>query len=104
MTLTGTGGEPQVWTTTAIPYPGVPCPTPDCVGEVEAWPGTSSGYFTGQREYYATFHVVCSKCGREGFPAFYQGEAYREFALKEGLRQFMERDSRPKLEIIDEKE
>lgn len=98
LTVTG-GGEPQVWTTTAIPYPGVQCPTPGCDGAVEAWPGTSAGYFTGRREYYSIFHVICSKCGRMGFPSFYQGEQHRETALQEGLRQFMERDSRPKLVI-----
>jgi hypothetical protein len=101
-TLTTTGGVGDyTLTVEAVPYPGVQCPAPGCDGEVEAWPGTSAGYFTGQREYYSTFHVVCSKCGRQGFPSFYQGEEHRETALKEGLRQFMERDSRPKIWITD---
>jgi hypothetical protein len=103
-TWTGANGEVLSSTTTtveAIPYPGVACPTDACTGEVEAWPGASSGWFTGRREYYSTFHVVCSKCGRQGFPAFYQGEEHRDFALKEGLRQFLERDSRPRIVITD---
>jgi hypothetical protein len=83
----------------AVSLPDVKCSTEGCDGTVEAWPGTSAGYFTGHREYYSTFSVICVKCGRQGFTAFYQGEEYRETALQEGLRQFMERDSRPKLVI-----
>jgi hypothetical protein len=98
-TCTWTGADGKVLSSTvttieAVAIAGAACPTPGCDGAVEAWPGISSGYFTGQREYYSTFHVVCSRCKREGFPAFYRGEEHREFALKEGLRQFMLRDNR----------
>ena len=93
----GNGLSSTVMTVEAVAIPGAACPTEGCGGEVEAWPGCSAGYFTGQREYYSTFHVVCAKCGRKGFPAFYQGDAYRDEALEDAVRQFLDRDSRPHL-------
>lgn len=68
---------------------------PDCGAEVDAWPGNSMMWFTGRREHYACWHVICPNCKREGFPGYYQGDENSAAALREAVRQFLMMDSRP---------
>lgn len=94
MTCSGSSKVRPV-TATVLVLPDLLCPS--CGGGVEASVGTSAGYFTGHREYYATLTVRCRGCGRSGGAAFYRGEAYLEPALEDAVQQFLLRDSRPRL-------
>lgn len=102
--------EPKVWTSTmttsaggdavtTITMTSTPLDTlcPDCGAEVDAWPGNTMAWFTGRREHYAAWHVVCPQCKREGLPGHYQGKEYSEAGLKEAVRQFLAMASRPTL-------
>lgn len=85
---------------TVAPPEELPVDCPDCGGAVFGFRGSSAGYFTGVREYYATYRAICSICQREGFPAYYQGDKL-EWAKTEAIRQFLDRDSRPTLTVVD---
>jgi hypothetical protein len=75
--------------------PEVLCPV--CQLPVAAWPGNSSGWFTGTREYYSTITVACEKCGRYGFPSYYQLPEQKAAATQEAIKHFLEHDNRPKI-------
>ena len=105
-TLTWTNGtETGTKTITMAPsidLPEVKCPA--CSSVVEAHPGDSMAWFTGRREGYATLTVLCTGCGREGFPAFYQDEQHQAKSLKAAIDNFLDHDSRPIIKIspVDE--
>lgn len=98
-TLTSSASSEAVTTvvTTAELVLDVVCP--DCGGVAEAWPGNSTGWWTGVRELYTTYTVRCQQCGRTGFPAYYQEEKNRPTALRYAILNFLNHDSRPTLEV-----
>lgn len=76
-----------------LELPEVMCP--DCGAAVEAHSGTSSGWFTGVREYYSTYVVTCPKCHRAGFPQLYQLPEQAEQSLESAVKSFLTQPVQP---------